>query len=241
MHPSYYYKAHACILVFDVTRKVTYQNLANWCGDLKLKTAPSLARTRSRSQVPRAADVLRVHPVPLRREQNRRRREGHDEGVRLPDQARPPLLLRVCRRRHKRRAALPGGHPRGRRVQARREGLCRRGPRAARGRQPRVCWLSDHRGRGWRTTRGVSVVKRGRRCQVVGAVFDLCNRPEETVGRERALARRGFRRHHRHSHRRPDRPGVLWAPAAHDSRQQRHLQGCSRVRWRRQRRRRPRR
>lgn len=30
MHPSYYYKAHACILVFDVTRKVTYQNLANW-------------------------------------------------------------------------------------------------------------------------------------------------------------------------------------------------------------------
>ncbi len=30
MHPSYYFKAHACILVFDVTRKVTYQNLANW-------------------------------------------------------------------------------------------------------------------------------------------------------------------------------------------------------------------
>lgn len=30
MHASYYYKAHACILVFDVTRKVTYQNLTQW-------------------------------------------------------------------------------------------------------------------------------------------------------------------------------------------------------------------
>lgn len=30
MHASYYYKAHACIMVFDVTRKVTYANLANW-------------------------------------------------------------------------------------------------------------------------------------------------------------------------------------------------------------------
>ena len=31
MHPSYYYRAHCCILVFDVTRKVTYQHLADWC------------------------------------------------------------------------------------------------------------------------------------------------------------------------------------------------------------------
>ena len=31
MHASYYYKAHACIMVFDVTRKVTYTNLNNWC------------------------------------------------------------------------------------------------------------------------------------------------------------------------------------------------------------------
>jgi Ras family len=30
MHPSYYYRAHCCILVFDVTRKVTYQHLADW-------------------------------------------------------------------------------------------------------------------------------------------------------------------------------------------------------------------
>ena len=27
LHPSYYYQAHACILVFDVTRKLTYKNL----------------------------------------------------------------------------------------------------------------------------------------------------------------------------------------------------------------------
>jgi len=31
MHASYYYKAHACILVFDVTRKTTYTNLTTWC------------------------------------------------------------------------------------------------------------------------------------------------------------------------------------------------------------------
>ena len=27
LHPSYYYRAHACVMVFDVTRKVTYKNL----------------------------------------------------------------------------------------------------------------------------------------------------------------------------------------------------------------------
>lgn len=36
MHPSYYYKAHACVLVFDVTRKVTYQNLQNWYKELRM-------------------------------------------------------------------------------------------------------------------------------------------------------------------------------------------------------------
>jgi len=35
MHPSYYYRAHACILVFDVTRKPTYKNLAEWYGELR--------------------------------------------------------------------------------------------------------------------------------------------------------------------------------------------------------------
>jgi Rab-like protein 2 len=35
MHASYYYKAHACIMVFDVTRKVTYTNLQNWYQELR--------------------------------------------------------------------------------------------------------------------------------------------------------------------------------------------------------------
>ncbi|KAJ4444115.1 rab-like protein 2A isoform X1 [Periplaneta americana] len=35
MHPSYYHQAHACIMVFDATRKVTYKNLANWYQELR--------------------------------------------------------------------------------------------------------------------------------------------------------------------------------------------------------------
>ncbi|KAL3771531.1 hypothetical protein ACHAWU_003706 [Discostella pseudostelligera] len=35
MHPSYYYRAHVCIMVFDVTRKQTYLNLHRWYGELR--------------------------------------------------------------------------------------------------------------------------------------------------------------------------------------------------------------
>lgn len=35
MHPSYYYRAHCCILVFDVTRKITYQHLNDWYAELR--------------------------------------------------------------------------------------------------------------------------------------------------------------------------------------------------------------
>ena len=35
MHPSYYFRAHACILAFDVTRKATYQHLAQWRAELR--------------------------------------------------------------------------------------------------------------------------------------------------------------------------------------------------------------
>lgn len=35
MHSSYYYRAHACIMVFDVTRKVTYKNLEKWYDELQ--------------------------------------------------------------------------------------------------------------------------------------------------------------------------------------------------------------
>ncbi|CAI8027240.1 Rab-like protein 2A, partial [Geodia barretti] len=35
MHTSYYHQAHACILVFDVTRKITYKNLQHWYSELR--------------------------------------------------------------------------------------------------------------------------------------------------------------------------------------------------------------
>ena len=35
MHPSYYYRAHCCIMMFDVTRKITYQHLADWYKELR--------------------------------------------------------------------------------------------------------------------------------------------------------------------------------------------------------------
>jgi len=35
MHASYYYGAHACIMVFDVTRKATYKHLTNWYKELR--------------------------------------------------------------------------------------------------------------------------------------------------------------------------------------------------------------
>uniref|UniRef100_A0A8C8VMV5 Rab-like protein 2B n=1 Tax=Pelusios castaneus TaxID=367368 RepID=A0A8C8VMV5_9SAUR len=35
MHASYYHKAHACIMVFDVQRKITYKNLSNWYKELR--------------------------------------------------------------------------------------------------------------------------------------------------------------------------------------------------------------
>ncbi len=35
MHPAYYHQAHACILCFDVTRKLTYKNLPTWLKELR--------------------------------------------------------------------------------------------------------------------------------------------------------------------------------------------------------------
>jgi hypothetical protein len=35
MHASYYHRAHACIMVFDVTRKVTYKNLERGYNELQ--------------------------------------------------------------------------------------------------------------------------------------------------------------------------------------------------------------
>jgi len=35
LHPSYYFQANACILAFDVTRKVTYKNLDTWFKEIR--------------------------------------------------------------------------------------------------------------------------------------------------------------------------------------------------------------
>merc|ERR1740138_1592371 len=35
LHTSYYFQANACILAFDVTRKVTYKNLDKWMQELR--------------------------------------------------------------------------------------------------------------------------------------------------------------------------------------------------------------
>ncbi|XP_062508614.1 rab-like protein 2A [Corticium candelabrum] len=35
MHASYYHQSHACIMVFDITRKVTYKNLSAWYKELR--------------------------------------------------------------------------------------------------------------------------------------------------------------------------------------------------------------
>jgi Rab-like protein 2 len=34
IHPSYYHRAHVCLLVFDIQRKVTYRNLDRWYKEL---------------------------------------------------------------------------------------------------------------------------------------------------------------------------------------------------------------
>lgn len=35
MHASYYYRAHVCVMVFDITRKQTYLNLKHWYAELR--------------------------------------------------------------------------------------------------------------------------------------------------------------------------------------------------------------
>ncbi|XP_041355049.1 rab-like protein 2B [Gigantopelta aegis] len=35
MHPSYYHQAHACIMAFDVSRKITYKHLPDWLKELR--------------------------------------------------------------------------------------------------------------------------------------------------------------------------------------------------------------
>lgn len=35
LHPTYYFGAHVCVLVFDAQRKVTYTNLKDWYKEMR--------------------------------------------------------------------------------------------------------------------------------------------------------------------------------------------------------------
>jgi len=57
LHPSYFYRAHACLLVFDLTRKTTYQNLTQWYNELQQyrKGIPILVVANKVDMNPKAA------------------------------------------------------------------------------------------------------------------------------------------------------------------------------------------
>lgn len=117
LHPSYYYGAHACIMVFDATRKVTYNNLRTWWDELQeyCKGVPTfvvankidedygittksfkacLALAASNGMV--RHNPLAVHQTPAPSLAPVRIRAG------------PALLFRLRRGRHQRREGLPG-------------------------------------------------------------------------------------------------------------------------------------
>ncbi|KAI9223878.1 P-loop containing nucleoside triphosphate hydrolase protein [Blastocladiella britannica] len=74
MHASYYHGAHACLLTFDLTRKITYKNLENWYRELrqhrptipviilanKIDTQPEMAQRDFKFAVDNKLDVVFV-------------------------------------------------------------------------------------------------------------------------------------------------------------------------------------
>jgi Rab-like protein 2 len=63
LHPSYYYRAHCCILVFDVTRKITYQHLQDWYDELR-EYCPSIPCVLVANKIDVDYNVL-CRPPPL--------------------------------------------------------------------------------------------------------------------------------------------------------------------------------
>ncbi|KAL9183091.1 hypothetical protein ACHAXT_004878 [Thalassiosira profunda] len=60
VHPSYYYRAHVCILVFDATRKQTYLNLKHWYSELR-EHCPSIPCILVANKVDVDYNVTRKH------------------------------------------------------------------------------------------------------------------------------------------------------------------------------------
>ena len=57
MHPSYYYRAHACLLVFDAQRKLTYTHLDHWYDELQ-RQRPGLPVIVAANKVDAAEDAV---------------------------------------------------------------------------------------------------------------------------------------------------------------------------------------
>lgn len=120
MHPAYYYRAHACILCFDVTRKATYQHLANW---FVFHSSPGSTIPR-----PRRYDELResCESIPCLLVANKIDIDyqvrllsvwpphisdaGHPQKLQIRLLQEPPLLFRFRCRRHQCRQGLPCRH-----------------------------------------------------------------------------------------------------------------------------------
>ena len=49
IHPSYYHDAHCCLLVFDITRKITYKNLEKWLEVCSIWTHEPVLASKPRS------------------------------------------------------------------------------------------------------------------------------------------------------------------------------------------------
>ena len=89
LHPSYFYKAHACVLAFDVTRKVTYKNLDRWYHELR-EYCPGIPTICVANKI----DVdYRVT----------------ERSFSVPDEAQAPILLCLGVGRYERREGVPAG------------------------------------------------------------------------------------------------------------------------------------
>ena len=110
MHPAYYHRANACILVFDVTRKQTYQHLTQWYEELreaaeqipcilvanKIDIDYNVRRGRRQRAAERRRGTTRAH---LSR-RPAAEPAGDKEEFQVCERKQPALLLCECGRRH---------------------------------------------------------------------------------------------------------------------------------------------
>ena len=98
MHPSYYYRAHCCILVFDVTRKITYQHLSDWYKELR-EYCPSIPCVLVANKIDVDYNVSTHRAPPTHTTSSPNGSAGDKEKLQIRGQIQPSLLLRVSGRR----------------------------------------------------------------------------------------------------------------------------------------------